>query len=79
MYDRIFCTHMKGLNFYMNNSNYQLFLQAKQLIKERNYLSSIKVLRDIIRVEPYDCVVKFELAKLLIKNNKTKTEGKNLL
>ena len=63
----------------MNNSNYQLFLQAKQLIKERNYLSSIKVLRDIIRLEPYDCVVKFELAKLLIKNNKTKTEGKNLL
>ena len=79
MYDRIFFTYRKEMIFYMNNSNYQLFLKAKQLIKERDYLRAIRILRNIISLEPYDYISKFELAKLLIKDNQTKEEGREIL
>lgn len=63
----------------MTNKNYKLFLKAKDLIKENQDQEAIKTLRKIRKAEPNDNVVKFELAKLLIKDKETIDKGKSLL
>ena len=62
----------------MNNNNYELFLKAKELIKNKKYSKAIEVLRKINNLEPNDRVIKFELARVLSRNNQTKKEAKSL-
>ena len=59
----------------MNNNNYILFQQAKELIKKRKYKDATRILRQINQSEPNDNIVKFELAKLLAKDKYTTKEA----
>ena len=63
----------------MKNEIYSEFLKAKDLIKKHKLKDAEEKLRTLYKLEPNDLVIKFELAKILIKNNKTKLEGKKLL
>ena len=63
----------------MNNQNYKLFLEAKELIRKRKYNEALIILRKIYQLEPYNGSIKFELAKLLIKMSSNKQEGKKML
>ena len=60
----------------MKRSNYKIFLEAKYLIKKRDYISAIEKLESICFDQPNDRVAKFELAKLLVKTNRLK-EARN--
>ena len=62
----------------MNNNNYILFQQAKELIKKRKYKDATRILRQINQSEPNDNIVKFELAKLLAKDKYTKGESEKI-
>ena len=62
----------------MNNSNYILFQQAKELTKKGKYKDATQILRQINQNEPNDNIVKFELAKLLAKNKYTKGEAEKI-
>ena len=59
----------------MNNNNYILFQQAKELIKKRKYKDATRILRQINQSEPNDNKDKFELAKLLAKDKYTTKEA----
>ena len=59
--------------------NYNEFLEAKSLIKRREYKEAIIILRKLYDLEPDDRLIKFELARVLTKNKKSLIEGKRLL
>lgn len=58
--------------------NYDEFLKAKELIKQRMYKEAEEILRNLHLLEPEVNVLKFELAKFLTRNKNTLTEGKKL-
>lgn len=59
--------------------NYNEFLKAKELIKEEKINEAEAILKRLIKFEPKNLVIKFELARLLVKNEKTKEQGKKML
>lgn len=59
--------------------NYNEFLKAKELANKEKYRDAIIILKRLCKFEPNDLILKFELARLLIKNEDTKIEGKLLL
>ena len=63
----------------MKNENYELFLQAKLLIKNCNYKEALSIFQKLYELEPTDHVIKFELARLYIKENETLENGKQML
>lgn len=63
----------------MKNENYELFLQAKSLIKNCNYKEALSVIEKLYELEPIDHVIKFELARLYIKDDSTLEKGKQML
>ena len=60
----------------MKPENYKKYQEAKNIIKEKKHNEAILLLEQIIEEEPEDIYVKFELAKLLIKKNETKQQGR---
>lgn len=63
----------------MEKEIYFVFQQAKNLINEGKYEDAMTLLRKINALDPRNIYVKFELAKLLIRNKTTRGEGKKLL
>lgn len=59
--------------------NYDEFLNAKALIKRKKYKDAIYILRKLYTEEPFDNIIKFELARVLIKFKDTLFEGRNYL
>lgn len=59
--------------------NYNEYKIAKDYIRRNDYKNALIILRKLYKYEPDDYVLTFELAKLLIKENETKTEGKKIL
>ncbi|MBE6160478.1 MAG: tetratricopeptide repeat protein [Lactobacillales bacterium] len=59
--------------------NYNEFLKAKELIKEEKINEAESILKRLIKFEPEDVFIKFELARLFVKNDKTKEQGKKML
>jgi tetratricopeptide (TPR) repeat protein len=59
--------------------NYNDFLKAKNLIKQNNYRDAEIILKRLYKFEPENSIIKFELARLLIKNQNSKEEGKRFL
>ena len=60
----------------MTNENYILYQKAMNLSFDSKYVEAIKIIRQI---EDDDPIVKFMLAKLLLKTKKTRQEGVELL
>ena len=50
--------------------NYNEFLKAKDYIKEEKINEAEAILKRLIKFEPKNLVIKFELARLLVKNEK---------
>ena len=63
----------------MFDSNYVLFEKAKNLSKRKDYVGAIIIFRNILKSEPNDRIVKFELARALAKTSEGKQEAKELL
>ena len=63
----------------MNYDNYQLFLQAREHLKQKNINKALEILRYINQKDPLDIKVRFELARVLINKIETRQEGKNIL
>ena len=59
--------------------NYDKFLEAKALIKRKKYKDAIYILRKLYTEEPFDNIIKFELARVLIRFEDTLNEGRNYL
>ncbi|MBP3461241.1 MAG: tetratricopeptide repeat protein [Bacilli bacterium] len=59
--------------------NYNEFLKAKELIKEEKIKEAEAILKRLIKFEPKNSHIKFELARLFVKNEKTKEQGKKML
>lgn len=59
--------------------NYNEFLKAKELANEEKYKDAIVILKRLCKFEPNNLILKFELARLLIKYKEKKDEGKVLL
>ena len=59
--------------------NYDKFLEAKVYIKKKKYKEAIYMLRKLHIEEPYDNIIKFELARMLTRFEDTLNEGYNYL
>lgn len=58
---------------------YDEFLKVKELIKEEKIKEAEAILKRLIKFEPEDVFIKFELARLFVKKEKTKEQGKKML
>lgn len=55
---------------YMEDENFIQFKKAKNLIKQKKYDEANKILKDLLRKEPNDSMIKFEYAKNLLNISK---------
>lgn len=55
---------------YMEDENFIQFKKAKNLIKQKKYDEANKILKDLLRREPNDSMIKFEYAKNLLNISK---------
>lgn len=59
--------------------DYNLFLNAKTLIRQKQYQEATNILKKLHTEQPKDSIISLEYAKILLKSPTTKEEGEKLL